>query len=111
LEGKYGDLIRAVWNESVDEITGPLRQQFDAKVQELNEVRHIFLSLVAELGSIKRRADSITYSTMDLMQTMPGKKMGVPSLATGIISRQDRYSGPIFIDYQECDKAFKKGVK
>lgn len=107
LNGKYGELVKKFYAESVDTITGKHRKEFDAKVKELEKIKKQFLSKVKELGEIKRQSDSVTSRTMNLMLTIPGKKLGVPTLADGIISRPNRHAGAIFIDPITIYKLYK----
>jgi hypothetical protein len=105
--GILGDLVRGVWEEATDEITVDLRREWDAGVLELERARAMFLAAVAVLGEIKRKADSISSRITEAILAMPGPKLATPSLTTGIVSRPDRHEGPIFINPQESEKAFK----
>jgi len=104
--GILGDLVKAVWTETADQIRGPLRDEWDEKLTELNQAKAMFLKAVAELGEIKRRADSLTSWTTEMMFAVPGLKMAVPSLSTGLIMRPDRKEGPIYINHLEIEKHF-----
>jgi hypothetical protein len=105
--GILGDLIKAVWKEAADEIQGPLREEWNSEMLVLEQARQIFLGTVSRLGEIKRKADVVRGRISEVLLSMPGPKLVVPSLATGVYEHSQK--GPIYIDPEESEKAFKEG--
>jgi hypothetical protein len=103
-DGHVAKLVREVWDEAVNEISGTLRDRWDAELVDLASAKAIYLAVVGELGRIKAEADSITSRTTECV-LFTGAKMGVPSLSTGISEKNK--SGPIYLDSYAVEKAFQ----
>jgi hypothetical protein len=105
--GHLGDLIKGAWSEATNIITGELRKEWQAKAGELDTLKKSFLAVVGELGKIKAKADEVSAGLMESLMSIPGPKLAIPSLATGISERHK--TGIIYLDPQESERAFKKG--
>ncbi len=104
--GKLAHAARAVWEEGTDLITKDLRDEWDTQVVELEKAKAMFLTAVAAMGEIKRRADSLTSKlSYGLAEFLPGA--GAPHLATGIF--EEKHIGIIFPNYNEIKKVYQKG--
>lgn len=106
--GHLGTLVKDAWQEATDIITGDLRGEWDGLAARAESLKEAFLAVVAEMGSIKRRADSVSSRIAEALLSLPGPKLAVPSLTTGISERNK--TGIIYINPQESERAFKKGV-
>jgi hypothetical protein len=103
-DSRLGKLIQAAWQESVDEITGPLREEWDAEVVELEKARTMLLKAVTELGGIKRKADAISNRINGALLSIPGPKMVAPTLSTGIYEHSK--TGVIYLSPDEVERAY-----
>ena len=107
MTGHLGELVRGAWTEATNEITGPLRKEWEAELTEAEKAKAMFLRAVAELGGIKRKADVISSRINEALLTLPGPKMAAPSLSTGIYEHSK--TGIIYLNPQESERAFKGG--
>jgi hypothetical protein len=105
LGGRLGTLVKEAWQEATNIITGDLRKNWEAKVVELDELKKSFLAVVGELGKIKAKADGVSAGLMESLISMPGPKLAIPSLATGVSERHK--TGVIYVNPQESEKSFK----
>jgi hypothetical protein len=100
------ELTEALWLEATNEITGPLRAEWDKELIELERAKAMYLKAVNELGNIKARSDRITSRATEALLAVPGLKKLVPSLSTNVIIRHDLKSGVIFLDPDMVAKTF-----